>query len=100
MFALMLIPLLGGLGMAAEVSNWYLTQRALQNAADGAAIAAATNGSTNEATKCTVAGDFCREAKAAAAGNGFTDGAANVTVTADYLTAGCPGTLTACYKVS
>ena len=98
-FVLMLVPLIGGLGMAAEASNWYLTQRALQNAADSAAIAAAANGTTNEGTRCTVAGDFCLEAKAAAANMGFTDGAGNVTVTTHYTTT-CPGTVTNCYSVS
>jgi hypothetical protein len=93
----MLIPLAGGLGMGVEASNWYLTQRAMQNAADTAAIAAATNGST---TTCTVVGDFCHEAKAAAARFGYSDGVSNVTVTPAYLTSGCPGSLTKCYKVT
>ena len=99
-FALMLVPLIGGLGMGVEASNWYLTQRAMQNAADSAALAAATNGTVDEATKCAVVGDFCYEAKAAAARSGFTDGAGNVTVTADYLTSGCPGSVPSCYSVS
>jgi Flp pilus assembly protein TadG len=99
-FALMLVPLVGGLGMAAEATNWYMTHRAMQNAADGAAVAAATNGTINEATKCATAGDFCYEAKAAAARNGFVNGTGNVTVTADYLTTGCPGTVKSCYSVS
>jgi Flp pilus assembly protein TadG len=100
-FALMLVPILGGLGMATEASSWYLTQRAMQNAADTAAIAAATNnsGATN-ANGCTVVGDFCFEAKAAAGRLGYANGVSNVTVTPVYMTNGCPGSLTECYKVT
>jgi Flp pilus assembly protein TadG len=43
LFALMLIPLCGALGMAVELSNGTLTQRGLQHAADSAAVAAAMN---------------------------------------------------------
>ena len=96
-FALMLVPLIGGLGMGAEVSNWYLTQRAMQNAADVAAIAAATNGTI---TQCTTAGDFCYEAKAAAGKLGYVDGVNNVTVAPAYLTSNCPGSVTDCYEVT
>jgi hypothetical protein len=39
--------LVGTLALGFEVSNWYLTTRGMQNAADAAAIAAATNGGTN-----------------------------------------------------
>jgi hypothetical protein len=87
--------------MGVEASNWYLTQRAMQNAADTAAIAAATNnsGATNS-NGCTVVGDFCNEAKAAAASYGYTDGTSNVTVTPTYMTSGCPGSLSECYKVT
>src|SRR4051794_41621283 len=39
-----LIPLVGALGIGFEVSNWYMITRGMQNAADAAALAAATNG--------------------------------------------------------
>ena len=45
----LMIPLVGTLAIGFEVSNWYLTTRGLQNAADTAAIAAATNGGANYA---------------------------------------------------
>ncbi len=101
LFALMLVPLIGGMGMATEVSNWYLTHRAMQNAADSAAIAAATNGTGTEANKCT-GSDFCYEAKAAAGRFGYVDGAGNATITASYLNApaGCPGSVPSCYQVT
>jgi Flp pilus assembly protein TadG len=96
-FALMLVPLLGGLGMAVETGNWYLAQRGMQNAADSAAIAAATNGTTG--SPCATVGDYCYEAKAAASRMGYANGT-NTTVTATYLTTGCPGTVTDCYRVA
>ena len=45
--ALTLPVLIGGIGLATEISYWRLHHRAMQNAADSAAIAAATNNSTN-----------------------------------------------------
>jgi Flp pilus assembly protein TadG len=98
LIVLAIVPLIGAFGMGTEVSNWYLTQRAAQNAADTAAIAAATTGANT--TACTAAGDFCYEAKAAAAKGGFTNGANNTVVTPTYLTTGCPGTASTCYKVT
>jgi hypothetical protein len=41
---LLIVPLVGALGIGFEVSNWYMTGRGMQNAADAAALAAATNG--------------------------------------------------------
>ncbi len=38
----LIIPLVGALGIGYEVSNWYMITRGMQNAADAAAIAAAT----------------------------------------------------------
>src|SRR5665811_151873 len=71
MMAFLLPILVGGLGLGFEVSNWYLQTRAMQNAADSAAIAAATNASPN----------YDVEAKAVAAKfYGFVDGTNNVTV--------------------
>lgn len=66
-------------GLGFEVSNWYLKTRAMQNAADVAAIAAATNGASN----------YYVEAGAVAGQYGFVDGSNNVTVTASNA-ATCP----------
>src|SRR5260370_38404262 len=41
---LLIVPLVGALGIGFEVSNWYMTTRGMQNAADAAALAAASNG--------------------------------------------------------
>lgn len=80
--------LVGGLGIGFEISNWYLKTRTMQNAADAAAIAAASNGSSN----------FDIEAKAVAAQYGFVDGSNYVTVTASN-TAACPAGGNNCYSV-
>ena len=87
--ALALPALIGATGLSAEVSYWYLTQRSMQNAADSAAIAAATNGTANYAV----------EAKAAAARYGFVDGLNNITVTASN-TATCPSGGANCYSAT
>src|SRR4051812_39909072 len=74
-----LIPLVGALGIGFEVSNWYMITRGMQNAADAAALAAATNGGSN----------YDVEANAVAAQYGFVNGANDITVTASN-TAPCP----------
>jgi hypothetical protein len=85
-----LLPVLvGTFGLGFEVSNWYLTNRAMQNAADAAAIAAATNASSN----------YNVEAKAVSALYGFTDGSNNVTVTPSN-TATCLSGGNTCYSVT
>jgi hypothetical protein len=86
---LAMVPIVGALGLGFEVSNWYLRKHAMQNAADAAAIAAATNGSLN----------YNIEAKALAALYGFVDGSNNVTVTASN-TAPCPTGGSNCYSVT
>src|SRR5882757_436074 len=75
----LMIPLVGALGIGFEVSNWYLTARGMQNAADAAALAAATNGGSN----------YDVEARAVAAQYGFVDGVNNITVVASNAAA-CP----------
>lgn len=97
LIVLALVPLIGAFGVGLETSNWYLQQRAMQNASDTAAIAAASTGSTT----CAAVGDYCYEAKAAAARFSFKDGLNNVTVTPSYFAAGaCPVGAGACYKVA
>jgi Flp pilus assembly protein TadG len=89
LFALLLVPLIGAFALAAEASGWYFTQRSMQNAADTAALAAATNGGTT----------YAGEAAAAAARYGFVNGANNATVAATYPVT-CPAGGTTCYQVT
>lgn len=87
--ALAMPVLVGTMGLAAEASYWYLHKRGMQNAADAAVIAAATNaGST-----------YAAEAKAVAARYGFTDGSGNITVTVSTPRA-ATGCTANCYIVT
>jgi hypothetical protein len=84
--------LLGAFGIGAEAASWFNAKRAMQNAADAAAIAAATN-----------AGDtYDVEAKAVTAQYGYKDGSDGVTVAASNTVA-CPAGVDAgetCYSVT
>lgn len=88
-FAISLPLMIGGLGLGVEGANWYQTKRALQNAADEAVVAAATNNSSN----------YLDEARAVTAKYGYTDGTANVSVTASNA-ATCPTGGSTCYSVT
>jgi hypothetical protein len=85
----LMIPLVGAIGIGFEVSNWYLRTRAMQNAADAAVIAAATNGGAT----------YAAEANAVAASYGFVNGVNNVTITSSN-SAACPSGGNTCYSVS
>ena len=78
---LTLPALVGALGLAAEVGYWRQHHRDMQNAADAAAIAAATNGTAS----------YAAEGKAVAAQYGLPDGTGQikVTVTNPPTAAGC-----------
>jgi Flp pilus assembly protein TadG len=89
LMAFMLPPLIGALALGFEVANWYLITRSMQNAADSAVVAAATNGGTSYVT----------EAKAVTAQYGFIDGTNNVTVSVTN-TAACPAGGNTCYSVT
>jgi Flp pilus assembly protein TadG len=92
MMALLFPALIAILGLGMEVTNWYMRTRAMQNAADAAVIAAATNGTAN----------YNVEAAAVAANYGLVNGTDNVTVTATDAAA-CPAdpSITPpCYKVT
>jgi hypothetical protein len=89
MMGVLIIPLVGALGIGFEVSNWYMTARGMQNAADAAALAAATNGGSN----------YDVEAKAVAAQYGFVNGTNNISVAVSN-TAACPGGGNNCYSVT
>jgi Flp pilus assembly protein TadG len=71
--ALLIAPLVAIMGVATQTGSWFMTQRAMQNAADSAVIAAATNGG-NGGT------DYAAEAKSVSADYGFTNGSGSVTV--------------------
>ena len=86
----LMIPLVGTLALGFEVSNWYMTTRAMQNAADAAVIAAATNAGSS----------YDVEAKAVAAQYGFVDGTNTVSI-AVTNTAACPdGSGNTCYSTT
>src|SRR5882724_6111590 len=85
----LMVPLVGALGLGFEVSNWYLATRSMQNAADAAVIAAATNGGSN----------YDVEAKAVAAQYGFVGGTNNVSIAVSN-TALCPDGSKTCYSVT
>jgi Flp pilus assembly protein TadG len=89
LFALLAPALIGALGIGMETAYWYQLQRDMQNAADEAAIAAATNGTSNYNT----------EAAAVTSNYGYTDGSNNVTV-ASSNTASCPAGGSNCYSVT
>ena len=85
----LMIPLVGALAVGFEVSNWYLTVRGMQNAADAAVMAAVTNAGPN----------YDIEAKAVAAQYGFIHGSNTITVAASNAAA-CPDGATNCYSVA
>ncbi|MBF0128478.1 MAG: pilus assembly protein [Alphaproteobacteria bacterium] len=89
MTALALPVLIALAGVAVEIAYWYLNQRAMQNAADSAAIAAASNATDS----------YSNEARAVAAQYGYMNGVDGVSVIpADA--AACPSGNTPCYSVT
>jgi len=97
---LTLIPVIAAIGMGAEASNWFLTQRAIQNAADAAVLAAVMNG-CNPADACHTSAlqpSYDQEAKSVAAKYGFPDGGDTTVTPSDA--APCPGGGGACYSVT
>lgn len=90
--ALAMPVLAGTMGLAAEASYWYVRQRGMQNAADAAAIAAATNAGSG----------YAAEAQAVATQFGFQNGSGNITVTAPSPSTGCSALYPAanCYTVT
>jgi Flp pilus assembly protein TadG len=86
---LTLPALIGAMGLAIEVSYWRLHQRAMQNASDAAAIAAATNGGLS----------YAAEGQAVAAQYGFQNGTKNITVTVSNPST-APGCTANCYTTA
>jgi len=100
MLVLMLIPMIGVMGMAVEGASFYFTGRAMQNAADSAALAAAQN-TCDVSETCHTAGatkpTFVQEAAAVATNYGFTAGG---DTTVSTKRAACPDAPTQpCYWV-
>lgn len=97
LMALMIVPIAGATAMATEMGQWWYFQRSLQNAADSAAIAAATTyGATSLNNTAAVS-----EATATARSFGYINGQSSTTVAA--APAACPaGTPTGsiCYQAT
>jgi Flp pilus assembly protein TadG len=89
MFALLSPALLGGLALGVESSNWYVDHRAMQDASDAAALAAAGDSTTN----------YAAVARSVARQYGFQDGVGGTTVAVSN-TAPCPGGGNTCYSVA
>jgi hypothetical protein len=98
--ALLSAAMVAVMGLAAEVSYWFLLKRSMQNACDAAAIAAATNHNTVSDSGQPPLPYYLREAYNVAAQYGFVDGKANTTVSGTN-TSQCPdGSGATCYQVS
>lgn len=76
--ALLIVPLVGVMGIATETGNWFLMQRSMQNAADSAVLAAATNAT---GTQPVANQTYVQEGRAVASNFGYTNGANSTTVT-------------------
>lgn len=87
--ALLMPALIGAMGLAVEVSYWQLHHRAMQNAADAAAIAVATLPASN----------YANVAIATAAQYNFTSGLGNVVVSTSNPNS-APGCSANCYVVT
>ena len=98
--AFMIVPVIGAVGMGVEASSWYLIQRAMQNTADSAVMAAATNacGPTDSCAVNDGSHTYIQEAESVAAEMGFENGEDETTVVAAKVT--CPDATTDCYQVT
>jgi Flp pilus assembly protein TadG len=111
--AISMVPLSGVMGMAWEGANWFLNQRAQQNGADAAVVAAANQalqdyylscaGTTNSCTPTWSSTNYQTEGLSVANNYGYTSGTNNVTVNV-INTVGCPGNVTVtgfkCFQVT
>ncbi len=87
--ALAMTILCGVVGLAIDVGLWYRTTRAMQNAADAAAIAAARDGTST----------FQNTGKAIAARYGFVDGTDGISIVI-LANQTCPSGSTSCYRAT
>jgi len=114
-FALALVPLCGVMSLAAEGSSWFLGNRAQQNAADSAVVAAANQGLQDYyascASSCSWGTNYQTEGRAVTKQYGYAAGTGNITVTVTGPNSGtpvtCPSTVTiqvaggaSCFQVS
>jgi Flp pilus assembly protein TadG len=96
--ALLIVPLVGVMGIATETGNWFLMQRSMQNAADSAVLAAATNAT---GTSAVANQTYVQEGRSVATKFGYTNGANNTTVTVTYPDNTVPSKCAnACYAVT
>ncbi|MDR2857786.1 MAG: pilus assembly protein TadG-related protein [Novosphingobium sp.] len=96
LMALMIVPIAGATAMATEMGAWWYFQRSLQNAADSAAIAAASNANAGS-TGIT----YDVEGRAVAGQFGYVDGQRQATV--KVTTVACPpglGLDAVCYQAA
>jgi len=85
MMALLMVPIAGSIAYAVEQGSWIYFQRSMQNAADIAALAAASN---NKSESIGGLPSYELEARAAARNSGYVDGTDNTTV--DAAPIACP----------
>ena len=99
--AVMLVAIAGSVGLGVEGSYWYVTTRAMQNAADSAVLAAAMNGCTAADVNCAAASNpnYDAEARAVTARYGFTNGVNATTIVANNAAA-CPAGGSTCVKIT
>ena len=91
LMTLMLVPLIGGLGIAVEASHMLTIQRSIQNVADSAALAAAGNGTSTYGLDALAVSDKA----------GLVAGVDDTTILAeDNVTCPAPSSLTNCYRVT
>src|SRR5215472_6690856 len=87
--ALALPMFIGVLGLGAEVAYWRVLHRSMQDAADSAAIAAATNNGTT----------YASEAQSVASRYGFANGVNQIAIAVSNP-ATAPGCAAGCYVVT
>jgi Flp pilus assembly protein TadG len=111
--ALTMVPLSGVMGLAWEGANWFLNDRAQQNAADAAVVAAANQGlqdfflsCAGTSTTCTPnwnATTYQQEGAGVAKQYGYVDGTNNTTVSVTNAAA-CPANVSItgfkCFEVT
>jgi len=100
LFAVMLVPIVAMLGMAGETTSWFLIQRAAQNTADQAALAAASNNCAPSASCATNGTTYAQEAAAVARRYNFVNGSSDTTVVADTTTSPAVCASSTCYRVT
>ena len=98
--ALSLIPLIGALALGSEAASWNVTNRGMQNAADSAAVAAATAGYSGN-TAYTAEG-YTVAARYGFTGSDHTSGCTTRSVDCVSVLNGqtCPDATTGCYQVT